>query len=53
VQGDVWVRHDVPFGDDHSIEIYAKVENIFGQRPYEDGFLGPKAWVITGARVNF
>jgi len=53
VKADLGARHDLPFGDDHSIEIYAKVENIFAQRPYEDGFLGPKAWVITGARVNF
>jgi iron complex outermembrane receptor protein len=53
VKADVGVRHDVPFGDDHSVEIYAKVENVFAQRPYEDGFIGPKAWVITGARVNF
>ena len=53
IKADVMVRHDLPFGDDHSMEIYGKVENLFGQRPYEDGFLGPKAWFITGARVNF
>ena len=53
VKGDVMVRHDVPFGDDHTIEVYVKVENVFAQRPYEDGYIGPKAWVITGARVNF
>jgi iron complex outermembrane receptor protein len=53
VKADLMVRHDLPFGEDHTIEIYTKVENIFGQRPYEDGFLGPKAWVVAGARVNF
>jgi len=53
VKADVVVRHDVPFGEDHSIEIYTKVENLFAQRPYEDGFIGPKAWVTAGARVNF
>jgi outer membrane receptor for ferrienterochelin and colicin len=53
IKADVMVRHDVPFGDDHTIEIYAKVENVFAQRPYEDGFIGPKAWVVAGARVNF
>jgi vitamin B12 transporter len=53
VKGDVMVRHDLPFGDDHTIEIYGKVENVFNQRPYEDGFIGPKAWVTAGARVNF
>jgi outer membrane receptor for ferrienterochelin and colicin len=53
VKGDVMVRHDIPFGDDHTLEVYGKVENVFNQRPYEDGFIGPKAWFITGARVNF
>ena len=53
VKGDVMVRHDLPFGDDHTIEIYGKVENVFNQRPYEDGFIGPKAWFIAGVRVNF
>ena len=53
VKGDVMVRHDLPFGDDHTVEIYGKVENVFNQRPYEDGFIGPKAWVTAGARVNF
>jgi iron complex outermembrane receptor protein len=53
VKADVMVRHDLPFGEDHTLELYAKIENVFGQRPYEDGFIGPKAWVTAGARVNF
>jgi len=53
VKGDVMVNHSLPFGDDHTLEIYGKVENVFNQRPYEDGFIGPKAWFITGARVSF
>jgi hypothetical protein len=53
VKADVMVRHDLPFGDDHSVEVYGKVENVFAQRPYEDGFFGPKAWVVAGARVHF
>jgi outer membrane receptor protein involved in Fe transport len=53
VKADVMVRHDLPFGDDHTLEVYGKIENVLGQRAYEDGFIGPKAWVITGARVSF
>jgi hypothetical protein len=46
------VNHDLYIGD-RSIDIYGKVENMFGQRPHEDGYIGPKAWFITGARVSF
>lgn len=53
IKGDVMLRHDLHFGDDRMVEIYGKVENVFNQRPYEDGFIGPKAWFITGARVVF
>jgi len=53
VKADVMVRHDLPFGEDRTIEVYVKVENLFGQRPHEDGFVGPKAWVVSGAKVNF
>ena len=53
IKADVIARYDIPFGEDHTLEIYAKAENVFNQRAYEDGFIGPKAWFITGARVNF
>lgn len=53
IKADVVVKRDLPFGEDHTLEIYGKIENVFNQRPYEDGFIGPKAWFITGARVNF
>jgi iron complex outermembrane receptor protein len=53
VKGDVMVRHDVSYGDDHTLELYGKVENVLNQRPYEDGFIGPKAWFIAGTRINF
>ena len=51
VKGDVMVNHSLPFADDHTLEIYGKVENVFNQRPYEDGFIGPKGWFIAGARL--
>ena len=53
IKADVMVRHNMPLGEARAMELYVKVENMFGQRPYEDGFLGPKAWVVTGARLNF
>jgi outer membrane receptor protein involved in Fe transport len=34
-------------------EIYGKVNNVFNQRPFEGGFVGPKVWVIAGVRQRF
>jgi len=53
VKPDVVVTHRIPFGDDHRLEIYGKVENMFGQRAYESGFIGPRAWFISGLRINY
>lgn len=53
IKPDVVVTHRLPFGDDHKLEIYGKVENMFGQRAYESGFIGPKAWFISGFRINY
>jgi vitamin B12 transporter len=50
---DVVVTHRIPFGDDHKLEIYGKVENMLGQQPYEGGFIGPRAWFISGFRINY
>jgi vitamin B12 transporter len=53
IKGDLMVRHDLHFSEDHTVEIYGKFENVFNQRAYEDGYIGPKAWFITGARFAF
>jgi len=53
VKPDVVVTHRLPFGDDHKLEIYGKVENMFGQRAYESGFIGPRAWFTSGFRINY
>jgi len=53
IKPDVVVTHRVPFGNDHKLEIYGKVENMFGQRAYESGFIGPRAWVVSGLRINY
>src|SRR5262249_50641865 len=53
VKPDLVVTHRLPFGNDHKLDIYAKLENMFGQRAYEDGFIGPKAWFISGVKINY
>ncbi len=52
-KGDVVVHYDHPLSDNRTVEFYAKVENVFNQRAYENGFIGPKAWAIGGVRLKY
>ena len=52
-KADVVFHYEHPISDKRSIDFYAKVENFFNQRHYEDGFLGPKAWAIGGFRFKY
>jgi hypothetical protein len=45
--------YDVPLGGSRSLDLYTKIENLFDERPYEDGFIGPNRWAVAGARVRF
>jgi len=45
--------YDIPWTDRRSIQLYGKVENVFNQKPYEDGFVGPQAWAIGGFRIRY
>ena len=53
VKGDLVVRYDLPAGQDVRMDVYVKVENMFDQLYYENGFLGPGAWSIAGLRVRY
>jgi iron complex outermembrane receptor protein len=52
-KADVVLHYDYPISEKRSIDFYGKVENVFNQRHYEDGFLGPKAWAIGGFKLKF
>jgi iron complex outermembrane receptor protein len=52
-KADVVFHYDYPLSDRHAAEFYVKVENIFNQRAYEDGFIGPKAWAIAGIKFKY
>jgi outer membrane receptor protein involved in Fe transport len=47
------VGYEVPTRDLGGVEIYAKIENLFGQRPYEEGFIGPGRWAVAGVRLRY
>jgi vitamin B12 transporter len=53
VKGDIVFHYDQPISDRQTAEFYVKVENMFNQRPYENGFIGPKAWAIAGIKLRY
>ena len=52
-KADVVFHYDHPLANDRSLDLYVKIENIFNQQPYEDGFIGPKAWAVAGFRYKY
>lgn len=52
-KADVVLSYDIPLEGDKSVEVYGKVENLFDNQYYEDGFGSPGAWAIGGIRFKF
>ena len=53
VMADVVARYALPLGSGPRMDVYGKVNNMFGQRPYENGFLGPGVWATGGVRIQY
>ena len=53
VKADVVLRYDVPLTDRNTMEIYTKIENVFDNNNFEDGFATPGVWAIAGIRFKF
>jgi outer membrane receptor protein involved in Fe transport len=53
VNADIVVRYDLPLRSGSSMDLFMKVNNLFNQRPYENGFLGPGAWTTGGLRIQY
>ena len=53
VKADLTGKYVLPVGEGKSVEFYGKVENLFNQKLYENGFRGPGAWAIGGLRFVF
>jgi iron complex outermembrane receptor protein len=45
--------YELPVGGRRGVEMYAKVENLFDERPYENGFIGPGRWAVAGVRLKY
>jgi hypothetical protein len=52
-KADVVFSYNHPLAESKTMEFYVKVDNVFNQRAFEDGYLGPKAWAIGGLRLGF
>ncbi len=53
VKGDVTAKYVWPLSDTASVEFYGKADNLFNQKPYENGFRAPGVWATGGARFVF
>jgi vitamin B12 transporter len=45
--------YEFPLAGAKRIELYTKIENVFDQVPYEDGFIGPGRWAVAGLRFKY
>lgn len=45
--------YEIPLAGNRGLQIYGKIENLFNERPYEDGFIGPDRWAIAGLRLRY
>jgi iron complex outermembrane receptor protein len=50
---DVVVSHMLWTGEKHSLKGYAKVDNALHRRYFENGFLAPRATLLTGVQILF
>ena len=53
IKADLVLRYELPVGETKRVEVYGKVENVFGHDYYENGFGSPGAWAIGGIRFSF
>ncbi|MGH9673656.1 MAG: TonB-dependent receptor plug domain-containing protein, partial [Bryobacteraceae bacterium] len=51
-KADVVAGYTVPVSDSKHLRFFFKVENLFNQVYFEDGFRTPKAWAIGGLRLT-
>jgi iron complex outermembrane receptor protein len=52
-RGNLAVGYTVPITDRSSVQFFTRVENVFNQEYFEDGFRTPKAWAVGGMKWKF
>jgi vitamin B12 transporter len=49
-RGDLTVNYNLPLSERRTVRFFARIENIFNQTYFEDGFRTPKAWAVGGIK---
>jgi outer membrane receptor protein involved in Fe transport len=52
-KANLMLGYELPIGGRKGLEIYTRIENLFDQVPYEDGFIGPGFWAVGGVRFSY
>ena len=52
-KGNLALSYTHPVGEHKSLRLYTRIENVFNQTYYEDGFQTPKAWAVLGVKFLF
>jgi iron complex outermembrane receptor protein len=50
---DLVVAYTLPISDRRSVRFFTRIDNLFNQTYYEDGFRTPKRWAIGGLKFQF
>ena len=53
VKADAAATYTIPLSERTSLRLYGRVENMFNQVYFEDGFKTPKTWAIGGVKFVF
>ena len=51
--GNATLNYNVPVSERVSLRFYTRIENVFNQTYYADGFPTPKAWAVGGFKLMF
>ena len=52
-KGNLTLSYTHPLSEHKSLRFYSRVENVFNQTYYEDGFKTPNAWAVLGMKFLF
>ena len=53
IKADLVLRYRMPVASDRDVEIYTKIENLFDNEYYQNGFATPGIWAIGGLRFSY
>jgi iron complex outermembrane receptor protein len=52
-RANLMLSYGIPVGERRDLEIYTRIDNMFDERPHENGFIGPSLWAVAGLRLKY